>query len=344
MGSKQFKRKPELLRLLSISLAFFFILGTISHGIAKEPVPLKVSLLPYISYAPIFIALEEGYFAEQELKVELIRFRGGGQTIPVLARGDLDVGSDITGSNLFSAIARGLKLKIVADKGHLDAGCNYHAMMVRKDLYDNGKVRNVEQLRGRKIALESIPSMGYVYEKMLSKGNLTLNDIEIVRMPIPARVEALATGAIDAASAAEPMVTQLKTLRYAVTLAKFEDSVPNYQLASILFGPNLIERNPNLGRRFMIAYLKGVRQYNKGKTDRNIEIFQKYTMLDTNILKKICLPSIYTDGHVNRKSIFTCQDWAYKKGFIDTKVTEDQLIDMSFAVYANMILERTERN
>ena len=80
MGCKQFRRKPALLMLLNISLAFLFIFGTISHGVAKEPVPLKVSLLPYISYGPIFIALEEGYFAEQELKVELIRFRGGGQS------------------------------------------------------------------------------------------------------------------------------------------------------------------------------------------------------------------------------------------------------------------------
>ncbi|UCB45523.1 MAG: ABC transporter substrate-binding protein [Spirochaetota bacterium] len=342
MKEKYIRGKAGILVFTGISLAVLFTFSSLNQGLAEEPFTVKVSLLPYISYAPIFIALEEGYFSEQGLRIELIRFSRGGQSMPALVRGHLDVTADTTGASLFAAIARGSNIRIVADKGHLDPTCTYIAIMVRKDLHDSGEVTAIEQLKGRKVSLGSITNWGYIYEKILSKGCLTLEDIEIVRMPASAQIEAFATGAIDAASTGDPLITQLETLGYAVKLAKYEDFVPDYQSASIVFGPSLIGKNRKQGRKFMIAYLKGVRQYNEGKTMRNIKIFQKYTGLDTDILNKICLPPVSSDGNINTESILTVQDWMYENGYIDNKVTLDQLIDMSFAEYANEVLERKD--
>lgn len=339
------RRKITIIGAISIVfLVVLFICSSSSNGISEELVKLKVAYLPYISYSPVFIALEEGYFREQGLEIELVKFRGSGLSIPALASGSLDVSADSTGASLFAAVARGLKIKIVADKGHLAGRCNYGAIMVRKELYESGEVKKIEQLKGRKVALQPIPVWGYVYEKILNEGNITLEDIEIVRMPGSSKVEAFETGAIDAASAGEPLITQLETLGYAVTLAAYRQVVPNYQIGSIVFGVNLIEKDQELGKRFMIAYLKGIRQFNKGKTERNIEILQKQTGLDPDIIRKICLPSFHSDGHVNTESILAVQDWAYDKGFIDSKVPVDQLIDMSFAEYANRVLEKAEGN
>ena len=326
------KKKTTARVMLLISIAGFFIFCGVSQVVGEESITLKISLLPYISYAPIFIALEEGYFAEQGLELKFVKFKQSGLSIPALARGDLDVSTDSVGSNLFSAIARGLEIRIVADKGHFGDRCTSSAIVVRKDLYDSGELTKIEQLKGRKVALSLVPVWGYVYEKILSKGNLTLDDIEVVKLPSAARNTAIETGAIDAAGVTDPQLTQLESLGIAVAIADYHDFVPNYQASTIIFGPNLLEKNPELGRRFMIAYLKGVRQYNKGKTQRNIKIIQKYTELDADILKKICLISFYPDGHVNTESIVAVQDWAYEKGFIDSKVPMDQLIDMSLSL------------
>ncbi len=338
------KRKITTMRVIFfIFLVALFIFSSMNNGISEEITTLKVAFLPYISYSPVYIALEEGYFREQGLDIELVKFKGSGLSIPALASGGLDVSADSTGANLFAAVARGLKIKIVADKGHLDGRCKYAAIMVRKDLYESGEVTKIEQLKGRKVALQPIPVWGYVYEKILNKGNLTLDDIEIVRMPGSSKPEALKTGAIDAVSAGEPLITQLETLGYAVTLATYEEVVPDYQVGSIIFGVNLIEKDQELGKNFMIAYLKGIRQFNQGKTERNIEILQKQTGLGEDVIMKICLPSFHPDGHVNTESILAVQDWVYEKGFIDSKVTADQLVDMSFAEYANRILEGMEQ-
>ena len=100
-GINMFQRslgKTTIKRVLFfVSLITFFIFNSLNQVVAKDPVTLKVSLLPYISYAPLFIAFEEGYFREQGLKIEFVKIRGAGQSIPALASGGIDVSTDTTG-------------------------------------------------------------------------------------------------------------------------------------------------------------------------------------------------------------------------------------------------------
>ncbi len=340
MKKKAEQRKARLPRLiLAAKCAVLLIFFGSGIATAQSVDIVKISGLPYLSYAPIFIAVEEGYFAEQGIELEFVRFDRVGRSMPALARGDLDVSADSIGSSLFSAIARGLELKIVADKGHVAEGCSSSAIMVRKDLYDRGELNTLAQLKGRKVALAAVPIWGYVYETILAGGQLTLDDIEIVNMPGPARIAALKSGAIDAAGAAEPMITQLETLGIGVVLAPYQDFVPGFHVSCIIFGPNLLEKNPRLGRRFMVAYLEGVRQYNEGKSDRNIEIIQKHTKLSADVLREACFVSIYSDGHVDTGVVQAVQNWTYDRGFTDSKVPIDQVVDMSFVDYANKTLE-----
>ena len=66
-------------------------------------------------------------------------------------------------------------------------------------------------------------------------------------------------------------------------------------------------------------------------------------MVPLDILNKICFINFHPDGHLNTESIISIQNWAYKKGYIDSKVTLDQLIDMSFAEYASSVLDNMEQ-
>ncbi len=57
----------------------------------QELTKIKVSVTPFLSYAPIFIAKEEGFFAEQGFDVEFVRFDKTAEAIPALAQGQIDV-------------------------------------------------------------------------------------------------------------------------------------------------------------------------------------------------------------------------------------------------------------
>ena len=88
----------------------------------------------------------------------------------------------------------------------------------------------------------------------------------------------------------------------------------------------------------MTAYLKAVRQYNQGKTKRNLEILVEHTGLDQTLLEEACWSLVRNDGTINVESVLDFQDWALEKGYIDNPVTEDQFWDPSFVEYANQVL------
>jgi NitT/TauT family transport system substrate-binding protein len=88
----------------------------------------------------------------------------------------------------------------------------------------------------------------------------------------------------------------------------------------------------------MVAYLKAVRQYNQGKTERNLEIMEEFTKLDQELLKMSCWMPMRSDGYINVESVLDFQAWAVEKGYLDRPVTEEQFWDPSFVEYANQVL------
>ena len=89
----------------------------------------------------------------------------------------------------------------------------------------------------------------------------------------------------------------------------------------------------------MVAYLKAVRQYNQGKTERNLAILAEQTGLDQEFLKQACWPAIRDNGEINVQSVLDFQAWAVEKRYLDNSVTENQFWDPSFVEYANQMLE-----
>jgi NitT/TauT family transport system substrate-binding protein len=307
-----------------------------------EPVTLKVGILPYISYAPFFIAEEEGYFAEQGLQVELVRPGNVSEAVAALVQGDLDVAGGTVNSGYLNGMARGAEIRYVADKSYISAtSCTYAAFIARRALVEAGELDSPAQLSGRRIAIpDSIRAsvLGYYIEAMLETANLTLDDIEIVNLPSPAQIEALEEGTVDLILTGEPWVSRILKAGDAVLWMPVQQVVPDYQHATILYGHTLLEENPDAGKRFMVAYLKAVRQYNQGKTERNLEILAEHTGVDLELLDQICLPPMRNDGGINVDSVLDFQAWAVEKGYLDSVVTEDQFWDPSFVEYANEVL------
>src|SRR3954447_11215617 len=67
--------------------------------------------------AGLAIGIAQGYFQQQNLEVDPQRLDSAAKMIPFVSTGQLDVAGGGPGAGLFQAFARGVDLKIVADKG-----------------------------------------------------------------------------------------------------------------------------------------------------------------------------------------------------------------------------------
>src|SRR5438445_2921959 len=74
------------------------------------------------SDAPIFIAAKKGFFREEGLDVTVSNFRSASDMVPSVGAGQLDAGAGAAGAALDNAVARGIRMKIVAHQGALGPG------------------------------------------------------------------------------------------------------------------------------------------------------------------------------------------------------------------------------
>jgi len=158
--------------------------------------------------AGTYIAIEKGYFAEQGLDIETVRFATTAEETAPLAAGQLDVGGGATSAGLFNAIARGVDIKMVADQGHNEPGRPGNALIVRRAAVDSGQLSGIADLRGRRIAIASI-SIGVVSDvrAYLAQAGLTLSDVQLEQMAFPDMMPSLANGSVDATIIVEPFMT-----------------------------------------------------------------------------------------------------------------------------------------
>jgi len=75
---------------------------------------VKMGYVPVSIFAPVFVAKEKGYFAEQGLDVSLEPFPGGSDPVVLTASGQLDLGIGGAGPAFWNAIAQGLPIKVIA--------------------------------------------------------------------------------------------------------------------------------------------------------------------------------------------------------------------------------------
>ncbi len=154
---------------------------------------------------------------------------------------------------------------------------------------------------------------------------------------------ALAGQAIDVALQFEPFVRAALAQGTAVRWKGFDEIYPGQQVAVVGFGPLITRRDPALGRRFMVAYLKGVRDYHRafssgtGKAEM-IEILAKYASLAPAVLQDIVPAGLNPDGYVNVDGVQQDQAFFVERGQMPAPIDVGQLIDHSYVEAALRVL------
>ncbi|MBI4322026.1 MAG: ABC transporter substrate-binding protein [Chloroflexi bacterium] len=309
-------------------------------------VKVLVGDLQTSSDGPIYIALEKGFFREQGLDVELSTFDASGKMIPALSAGQIDIANSGTTVSLFNAFARGIDIKAVADHGRNNANHSAGSIGLRTDLVD--RVKELKDLKGLKIALASRSGPSYAQlAKALAKGGLTTKDVETVEMGFADMLAALANKAVDAAMFTEPFGSQAVDRGLAVHWKRVHpDIYPDEQVGVLQYGPQFAQRQPEAAKRFMIAYIKGIRVYldafdKKVGLDEVIDILTKYTTLkNPAVYRALPMAGFDRNGYILVQHLIDDQEFFVTEGQIrpNEKADIGKMIDHSFVEYALSIL------
>jgi len=323
-------------KLKDFCLASVCLLLFPAHAFATDLV--KVSVYQSVSDAGIYIAADKGYFAEQGIAIETVQLDSVSSVVTALASGQVDVAGGAPSAAIYNATRQGIGIKIVADKGSMEAGAGYIGLVIRNAVAD--QIKSPADLRGRNVALAGF-GVGTTNEIAMSEmlGGLGLkeSDIALQNLSFGDSFAALASGSVDAAYLIEPLMQSAEQKGIGKRLVTGDEMYPNQQVAVLLYGPDFAARRADTAQRFMVAYLKGVRDYNNAFR-KNIDraaiaaILSRNTTVKTPALyDKMIMPGLDPNGSVNAAGMFNDMHWFLAKGYLKEAVDVSKAIDTSFA-------------
>jgi len=331
-------------------IAALLLCGTV-HAVAAAD-KVNVGLGGSSVDTAFYLARDKGYFKDENIDVNFIVFAAGAQQIAPLGTGELEVGSGAASVGLYNAIARGVGLRIVADKGHTEPGNGYQSLVVRKALIDSGQFKSLADLKGKRmgIAAEGVTTLSYVNEAAKA-GGIAFDDVTLAYLPMPDQVTAMKNGAIDASILPEPPATLITDAGIGVRFMNSDQFYPYGQVTMVFYGEKFLHDNPELALRFMRAYLRGIRAYNDGlkggkvRPDATevVETISKYFKMPPALVTEMYAPAVDPDGMVQTKSIAKDLEFFRARGWVKQPIDLNTVIDTSIAQKAAADLGQYQR-
>ncbi len=237
-------------KLLSMTLAFGLMLAAAAFGSAEAATLEKVKLAQFgqakfLLYLPLYVAQEEGFFAQQGLDVD-VRFAGNDdQIFAAVMSGSVDYGM---GDPVFTAIAaeRGAAAKTVA------LLITQLALAGYTNNPDVPLITKPEQLAGLRVGSFPAPSTTYTVLDGLKRQYPALAKTQIVPGGMGTQLALLEAGKTDIAVDLEPSVAQAVTRGYRIVL-NLNDFVPPQAITGLMTRQDTVAQHPDQVQRMVNA-------------------------------------------------------------------------------------------
>ena len=172
----------------AIALAALLVCMSASEALAQERLRVILDWFVNPDHAPLIIAYEKGFFAEEGLEVELIEPGDPNDPPKLVAAGEMDVGISYQ-PQLHLHVDRGLPLRSIATL----VATPLNSLLVLAD----GPINEISDLRGRKVGYSLAGFEDVLLATLLERHGLSLEDVETVDIHF-AITPALLSGQVDA--------------------------------------------------------------------------------------------------------------------------------------------------
>lgn len=219
------------------------------------PVSLTVGGLKIAATVPIYLAVREGFFADEALEVTFEAFSGGAEILPVFAAGGLDIAFSNHVTTVFAAQA-GVDFKCVTGSDNSPASGKDTGNVI---VPVGSAITTVSDLEGKTIAVNNRSSLlPLFFSALLDQNGVDPSTIDFVEVPLPSIGDALAGGQADAAGQVEPFNTILESGGVVRVLSPlYQPVLPGVELGCYGFTGVYINENPDVVARFVRAFERG---------------------------------------------------------------------------------------
>jgi len=242
-------------KLAQISLLLIIIFGlSACQMIGQDPEPeiistrLTMGYIPNIQFAPVYVAIDKGYFQDAGFEVEL-EYGNEADAVALIGAGDQTF-AIASGEQVLLARAQGLPITYVA--------AWYEEFPVGVVSLKDQNITGPEDLTGKSVGIPGLYGASYIgFRALIDAAGLTEEDVELLSIGFN-QVEAVVSGQAQSAViylANEPAV--LRSQGYQVNVVAVADYL-KLVANGLVTNDQTINEDPEQVERFNQALLKGI--------------------------------------------------------------------------------------
>tara|TARA_R110000787_G_scaffold16622_75_gene52120 strand:- start:53083 stop:54114 length:1032 start_codon:yes stop_codon:yes gene_type:complete len=339
MIDSKLKVSKRLLMVGALAVATFG--AGIQMAAAQDKV--KVGALRFTSHAAGFIALEKGYFKEEGIDAEFVFFQAAQPIAVAMASGDTDFGiAGMTGG--FVNLAAKDALKAIGGVLREKKGVDGMAILASNKAYDAG-LTSVDKLPGHSVALTQVGSTFHYMSSIIAgaKG-FPLSDLKLTPLQkVGSMIGAIKSGQVDTMIMVPHIAKPLVSSGSAKLLGWLNEYTDDYQISVMAASAKTISERPDVVKRFIKAYARGIEEFNSvmldqkdaAKVEELVKIIHKYVYADRPYDKAappIKAGSMYLNEGVklNVTDLTRQLEWMQSEKLIPGTITIDQVINKNF--------------
>jgi NitT/TauT family transport system substrate-binding protein len=320
-----FTRKYVLINLLAAaSLLLAACTGaTPTPRDQAAPVTVRFAMLPILDALPMFVAQSRGYFAEQNINLEVVPVASAAERDQLMQAGQADaMVNDLVSTMFYNRSTP----SIVVVRFARTATPQFPQYFILAG--PNSGISSPADLTGVKIAISEATVIDYITDRLLAAEGVAPADIRTVAIPrIGDRLAALADGTVKAAAMPDPAASAAMATGATVVLS--DAAHPQYGNSVLSFSTDFVQQNPDAVRGFLAAWERAVADINANKTGWN-ELLRANNLLSEQLLGSYTLPD-YPTGSVPSNAQFSdVNAWAKDNGLLTEDVSYEASVSAEF--------------
>ncbi|MBV9121305.1 MAG: ABC transporter substrate-binding protein [Chloroflexi bacterium] len=295
---------------------------------------MHLSINPAIvSYLPIMVAVERGYFQKAGLDVNVDgRNTSAVVQLASLAKGDIDVVTVSGNPALFNQAVQGFDAKIVAGFNVPKAGRLSDAWLTV--VAPGDQIKDLKDLKGKSIEVTGEGSvLHFLALEALQAAGLTDKDVTLNHkaQTIPDMLVVAKAKGSDVVGMVDPIATQAEKDGLVKKWKTYVDIAPWYQPAQIAVSGKYLQANRAAVEKFVEVYVATSREVDASNgvwTDDLVNIAAKSANVQPQVIKdQGGVPYYDPNGVVSVDSLQRVEDLWVQTGLVKQKIDAASLVD-----------------
>jgi NitT/TauT family transport system substrate-binding protein len=240
---------------------------------------VKVGVFPVSSTLPYFVAVERGFFKEQNIEPEMIRLIGGPPNVAAMITNQIDASAVLVTIEGMNANIKKPGVAMYISINSQNRNYQMEQFVVRKGY----NATSLKDLKGAKIMSAPGPANVTMAKAVLAAVGLKEGDYSIDQLDMAQHVNAMTAGTFDAGYTLEPNASTMRKLGVATTIEAgvisryiLGDPNANAFAAGCAITSDFIKTRPDVAKRFTAAWAKAARFVNE-----NLAEARKYLAKNT---------------------------------------------------------------